>query len=102
MCAWGYRADVFIWGIIWSAIEIGLIIVAIYFIISSFRGTRNRSHKSDALEILKERYVRGEISEEEYLERKKKYLKKNNYIIIFTPAHLSSLILHLLVLRRLL
>nr|WP_244262247.1 SHOCT domain-containing protein [Thermoanaerobacter wiegelii] len=80
--------------------ELFKLTAAIYFIISLFRGTKNRNKERDAIEILKERYARGEISEEEYLERKK-YLKKNNYIIIFTPAHLSSLILHLLVLRRL-
>lgn len=58
------------------AIEIGLIVAAIYLIISLFRGTKNRNKERDAIEILKERYARGEISEEEYLERKKRLEEK--------------------------
>lgn len=34
-------------------------------------GSVQNSHESDPLEILKERYARGEISEEEYLKIKK-------------------------------
>lgn len=67
---WGYGIGGFIWSIVWMAIEIGLIVAAIYLIISLFRGTKNRNKERDAIEILKERYARGEISEEEYLERK--------------------------------
>jgi putative membrane protein len=73
---WGYGIGGFIWSIVWMAIEIGLIVAAIYLIISLFRGTKNRNKERDAIEILKERYARGEISEEEYLERKKRLEEK--------------------------
>jgi len=73
---WGYGIGGFIWSSVWMAIEIGLIVAAIYFIISLFRGTKNRNKEKDAIEILKERYARGEISEEEYLERKKRLEEK--------------------------
>lgn len=73
---WGYGIGGFIWNIVWMAIEIGLIVAAIYLIVLLFRGTKNRNKEKDAIEILKERYARGEISEEEYLERKKRLEEK--------------------------
>ncbi|MBT1280371.1 SHOCT domain-containing protein [Thermoanaerobacter sp. CM-CNRG TB177] len=73
---WGYGIGGFIWSIVWMAIEIGLIVAAIYLIVLLFRGTKNRNKEKDAIEILKERYARGEISEEEYLERKKRLEEK--------------------------
>ncbi len=55
--------------IIWSFFWI-FIIVGAFFIIRSFMATKTGDQKS-ALEILKERYAKGEISKEEYLEKKK-------------------------------
>lgn len=76
MNGWGYGTGGFIWGIVWMVIEIGLIAGAIYLIVSLFQGTRSGYKKNDAIEILRERYARGEISEEEYLERKKRLEEK--------------------------
>lgn len=76
MNGWGFGIGGFIGGIVWMIIEIVLVVVAIYFIVSLLHGTRNGYRKSDAMEILRERYARGEINEEEYLERKKRLEEK--------------------------
>ncbi|SNX52681.1 putative membrane protein [Thermoanaerobacterium sp. RBIITD] len=75
MNGWGYGGN-FIWGLIWMIVEIGLVIGAIYFIVSLFQNNKGGYRKNDAMEILRERYARGEISEEEYLERKKNLEEK--------------------------
>lgn len=70
MNGWGYGGG-FIWSIIWMIIQIALVIGAIYLIVSLFRNNRIGEKRNDAIEILRERYAKGEISEDEYLERKK-------------------------------
>ena len=47
-----------------------LIIVLIFFLIRSASDSSNKSDKS-ALDILKERYAKGEISKEDFEEKKK-------------------------------
>ena len=55
--------------IIWF-IFLVLIIAGITLIIRSFMGTKTGDQKR-AIDILKERYAKGEISKDEYLEKKK-------------------------------
>ncbi len=52
-------------------IFIGLIIVGVYLVIKAFTESTSRETRTDALETLKKRYAKGEISREQYLEMKK-------------------------------
>ncbi|NGP75514.1 SHOCT domain-containing protein [Balneolaceae bacterium YR4-1] len=56
--------------ILWWGIIIAAIIVIIKFFVSSGRPQNQKS----AMDILKERYARGEISKEEFEEKKKDLL----------------------------
>ena len=50
-----------------------LLIVAVVLLIKAFVGPgRNESRPTDALEILRQRYARGEIDEDEFERRKQK------------------------------
>jgi putative membrane protein len=53
----------------WVVIIVGAIALAIW-LSSSPRGT-NKTSSKDALDILKERYARGEVDKDAYLERKR-------------------------------
>lgn len=68
-CGWfGSRFFYGGWGMVIAAVLfIAVIAVAIYLL------KRNRGHQSgsDALQALQMRYVKGEISEEEYVQKKK-------------------------------
>ncbi|RKD30637.1 hypothetical protein BET03_04515 [Thermohalobacter berrensis] len=50
-----------------------LTLLVVYWLVSSKGDNifREQSSRRDPLDILKERYARGEISEEEYLEKKR-------------------------------
>jgi len=53
------------WG--WGGMLIGiLVIVLLVYLVIRFLGESPRKDKNGALEILRKRYARGEISEEEY------------------------------------
>lgn len=52
-----------------------IIVAVIYLIINMTKGNMNQSTSDSPLEILKKRYARGEIEEEEY-ERRRKELEK--------------------------
>lgn len=57
-----------------SILFLGLIVVGVAFIIRSFSGggsTATRPDSKRALEILDERFARGEIDQEEYEERRR-------------------------------
>ncbi|MBN2481539.1 MAG: SHOCT domain-containing protein [Bacteroidales bacterium] len=62
------------WGMGWGWI-VGLIILVavIWFAAKAFNSNRttNLSRQKSALDILKERYAKGEISKEEYEEKKR-------------------------------
>lgn len=57
------------WMFIWFAFWI-LIIVGLFFIIRSFMCSKTGNQKR-AIDILEERYAKGEILRDEYLEKKK-------------------------------
>ncbi len=66
----GYGVMGFGWGfglIVWLLLLVGIIIGIKWLVTSSGSGV----HAPTALEILKQRYARGEISEEEYRKMKK-------------------------------
>lgn len=76
-CGFGFgMGGGFLWTILLLIAVVGL---GVFFIskISSSKGSRdsNKNLESSALDILQERYAKGEISDEEY-EQKKKILKE--------------------------
>lgn len=56
---------------------LGLVLlgILIYFIVGQINNNSLSNKRKDPLEILKERYARGEISEQEY-EEKRRFLNK--------------------------
>lgn len=63
-------------GVIWLIIQLVVVIGVIYLIVYLVKNSnRSANTRSNALEILKERYARGEISEEEFEEKKKKLME---------------------------
>lgn len=49
----------------------GIIIAVVYFVVKAIIPQKGEMHKEDsAIEILKKRYARGEISKEEFNEKK--------------------------------
>jgi putative membrane protein len=53
----------------WVVIIVGAIALAIW--LSSSPRSTNKTSSEDALDILKERYARGEVDKDAYLERKR-------------------------------
>lgn len=65
-------------GIVWMVLFWALVIAAVYFLIRAFMGNgidRPDREGDRALEILEERFARGELTEEEF-EQKKQALRK--------------------------
>jgi putative membrane protein len=54
----------------WGLIIVGIVLVITYFTAGQGVGPSNRSY-SDPIQILRERYARGEIDTEEFEERRK-------------------------------
>lgn len=69
MFGWGYGMNGGWFGMFIPIILIGIIVYAIYKITSN--NTTSRENGNRSLEILNERYAKGEISEEEYIQKKK-------------------------------
>ncbi len=71
---YGYH---WLWMVVWLGFLI-LIIVGIFFIVRALAGKRISGEKGEksALDILNEKYARGEITRDEYNEKKKDILGK--------------------------
>ncbi|MFZ5946137.1 MAG: SHOCT domain-containing protein [Bacillota bacterium] len=64
--------------LLWWAIIIGGIVLAVYGLGSLFKGQSGKNesfYNNQPLDILKERFAKGELSEEEYEQKKKILLK---------------------------
>lgn len=67
MFGWGWNWFGGLWMIIWWAIVLGVIALAVYGLLNvGRRETLGGAGRPDPLRILKERYARGEITAEEY------------------------------------
>ena len=64
-----------IWGLIWAVFWIGLIVVVVLLLRHDLPQLHHRFHEPPALRLLEERYARGEISREEFLERRQVLLQ---------------------------
>ncbi|MFQ5676756.1 MAG: SHOCT domain-containing protein [bacterium] len=67
---WGWGGMWFGW-LFWLVI-LGLIIWGVKTIAGSNRGRETNSQQESALEILKKRYARGEINDDEFEEKKRR------------------------------
>ncbi len=70
MDGWGSGSGMIFMGLFWLLI-LALLITLIWFLIQKGAGSSQSSNDDSPLEILKKRYARGEISEEEYRKMKK-------------------------------
>jgi len=78
MMHWGYGYGMGFGMLLWWVVIIIGIGLAIYGLISLFRGQSGKKefvNDNRSLEILKERFAKGEISEEEYEQKKQIMLK---------------------------
>ena len=74
MMGWGYGMGWFgiiIMAAFWVAIIVGIIFLIRWLVVSTRSGSHGAIPGDSALEILKERYARGEINKEEFEEKKK-------------------------------
>ena len=75
MWGWGYGGYGAHWGwvgpimmaLFWIAIIVGIVFLVRYFV----RQGRQSGKEDSALEILRQRYARGEVSKEEYEEKRR-------------------------------
>ena len=60
------------WGVLWMIVSWGLIALVVFLLVRAVAGgPSDRSERpKDARQILEERFARGEISEEEYRDRR--------------------------------
>jgi putative membrane protein len=70
---WGFGHGLF--GILWMVLFWGALIALIVFVVRKFSGSTGRSGTSERgstpIDILKERFARGEIDKKEFEERRK-------------------------------
>ena len=70
MMGWGGMG--FGWMMLWPMIFFVIIIIGIYFVVTWLKGEAKAPHAPDStLEILKERYAKGEITGEEFRKMKR-------------------------------
>jgi putative membrane protein len=66
---WGPGWGVF-WGLLWAAFWVVVILVAVWLLRGELPRLQHRFGEPPALRLLEERYARGEISREDFLERR--------------------------------
>lgn len=61
------------WGVLWMIASWALVVVIVLWLVRAFSGERSGrwEQRRTSLDILDERFARGEISEEEYEPRKR-------------------------------
>ena len=59
--------------IFWLLIIIGIVFL-IFWAVNKFKGAEQKPEEESALDILKKRYARGEINQEEFEEKKRNLL----------------------------
>jgi putative membrane protein len=64
-----------VWGLIWAAFWVAIIVVAFLLLRHELPQMHHRFGEPPALRMLEERYARGEISREEFLERREVLLQ---------------------------
>jgi len=60
--------------ILWLAILAAIVAAVVWFMRSQQGGTGLLERRSDSLQILEERYARGELDRDEYLQKKRDIL----------------------------
>ncbi|QTA38030.1 SHOCT domain-containing protein [Thermosipho ferrireducens] len=68
--SWGFGNGTWWFGLLWALLWIVVIVGTILIIVKLFSKT-SFSNSDNALKILKSRFARGEISEEEFVKMKK-------------------------------
>ena len=66
---YGMGGGMLLGGIFWIVLWVFIIFVVVHFLRTATRGTPQR--RPAALDVLEERYARGEIGRDEYLEKKR-------------------------------
>jgi putative membrane protein len=80
MGGWGYGGyGGFGWGLLHIVISVAVIVCVVFFVVWALRtitgvGPHHGSRRSAGLEVLEERYARGEINRDEYLQKKRDIL----------------------------
>lgn len=83
MMMWGHgpwlSGGNWLWGLVMMAVQVLFWVLIIWFVVSLFKRGNDRSdtlkNPNDAMDILKERYARGEIDSEEFHRRKEDLIK---------------------------
>jgi len=78
MMNWGYGMGMGFGMLLWWAIIIGGLVLAFYGLTSLVKGKPSKKEitkNAEPLDILKERFAKGEINEEEYEQKKQILLK---------------------------
>ena len=90
MMGGGMGIWMFLGMVFWILLIVGIVLLVVWVVQKAMGGGAGRLEES-ALEILKKRYARGEISKEEYEEKKRDLLYKPRHDILYTSASLSRL-----------
>jgi putative membrane protein len=71
---WGLSAVTHV--VVWLVVVLAIVLTTLFLVRSIGRGADGKDKHSSALDLLDERYARGEIEREEYLQRRKDILER--------------------------